>query len=126
MNLEKAVCQFLHEKGAGVPGKTLFYGHMPHQIKSGVVVLVRVPPNDDPYTRIRKGTFQVVVRDEIRDAAYDKAVSIKKLLRLEGGVVGGMSFKFILPKHDPLVYPRSDGGLFEASVNYQFTADNWE
>lgn len=126
MILTKTIVAYLHDRGHGEPGLDLFYGFMPHQVTAGSVVLARSAIEIEPYTGIRKGTFQVVTRDATSDLAYNKAAAIAKVLRLEGAVIGALSFKFILPKHDPLVYPRSDGGLFEASVNYQFSADNWE
>lgn len=126
MMLTMIVATYLRDIGQGELGNTLFYGFMPHQIPTGSVVLCRTPIEEDAYTGLRKGTFQVVTRDATADLAYNKAAAIRRVLRLEGADIGNVSFKFILPRHDPLVYPRSDGGLFEASVNYQFSADNWE
>lgn len=126
MKLLQALVDFIQAQGLGTPGKDLFRGFMPAQVETGTVILARVQIDDDPYCRVKKGTFQVVTRAATGDLAYDKAVAIKKVLRLEGADMGGVSFKFILPKHDPLVFPRTDGGQYEASVNYQFVADNWE
>lgn len=126
MKLLEAIVQFIQANGLGVPGKDLFRGYMPAQVLEGTVVLARVAIDDDPYSGIKKGPFQVVTRAATGDLAYAKAAAIKKLLRLEGAVIGEVSFKFITPKHEPIVYPRADGGQYEASVNYQFVADNWE
>ena len=124
--LLQAILLHLESNGLGVRGKTLFRGYMPAEVEVGSVVLVRTTIDEDPYTGIRKGSFQVVCRADTGDEAGDQAVAIKRVLRLKGVEIGGVRFKFIQPKHDPLVYPRSDGGQFEASVNYQFVADNWE
>lgn len=126
MKLLQAITNFIQAQGLGTPGVDLFYGHMPAEVDAGSVVLARVMIDIDPYTGINKGTFQVVSRAMKGDQAYDRAAAIKKVLRLEGAELGGVSFKFIHPKHEPLVFPRTDGGQYEASVNYQFVADNWE
>lgn len=126
MKLQQAIVDLIQANGLGQPGKDLFRGYMPAEVETGTVVLARVAIEEDPYSGIKKGTFQVVTRAATGDLAYDKAAAIKKLLRLEGVDLSGVSFKFILPRHEPLVFPRSDGGQYEASVNYQFVADNWE
>lgn len=126
MKLLEAIVQFIQVNGLGNPGVDLFRGYMPAEVETGTVVLARVPIEDDPYCRTKKGTFQVVTRAATGDLAHAKAAAIKKLLRLEGAEIGEVGFKFIIPKHEPLVYPRADGGQYEASVNYQFVADNWE
>lgn len=126
MKLLQAIVDYIQAQGLGTPGKDLFRGFMPAQVQAGTVVLARVAIDDEPYSGIKKGTFQVVTRGATGDLAYAKAAAIKKVLRLEGVEIGEVKFKFILPKHDPLVFPRSDGGQYEASVNYQFVADNWE
>lgn len=126
MKLLQAITDFIQAQGLGTPGVDLFYGFMPSEINVGTVVLARVMIDDDPYTRIKKGTFQVVCRGRNSAEAHDKAAAIKKVLRLEGVEIGGVSFKHAYPKHEPLVFPRTDGGQYEASVNYQFVADNWE
>jgi hypothetical protein len=126
MKLLEAITGYIQAQGLGTQGVDLFYGYMPAEIDSGSVVLARVMIDIDPYTGINKGTFQVVSRAMKSAQAYDRAAAIKKVLRLEGAELGGVKFKFILPKHEPLVFPRTDGGQYEASVNYQFVADNWE
>lgn len=126
MKLLQAIVDHLQANGLGTPGKDLFRGYMPAQVDTGVVVLARVAIDEDAYSGIKKGPFQIVTRAASGDLAYDKAAAIKKVLRLEGVEIGGVRFKYILPKHEPLVYPRTDGGQYEASVNYQFVADNWE
>lgn len=108
-----------------VPGSTLFHSHMPADIKSGVLVMARVPIEIDLYTGMRKGTFQVVCRDIKITLAHDKATAIMKAIASEGVVVGGVDFRFIKPQHEPLVFPRTEGAQFEAAVNYTFAA-HWE
>jgi len=126
MKLQQAIVDYLQAQGLGTTGKDLFRAHMPAKVVSGSLVLTRTMIDDDPYSRLKKGSIQIISRDATADLAYERAAAIKSVLRLQGVVMGEVSFKFIIPKHEPLVFPRTDGGEFEASVNYQFVADNWE
>lgn len=108
-----------------VPGRSLFHSHMPADVVSGVLVMARVPVMVDPYTGMRKGTFQVVCRDLKIVLAHDRATAIMKAIASEGVVVGEVDFRFIKPQHEPLVFPRTEGAQFEAAVNYTFAA-HWE
>jgi len=110
---------------AVVPGVSLFHSHMPADVVSGVLVMARVPVLIDPYTGMRKGTFQVICRDLKITLAHDRASAIIEAIVSEGVVVGGVNFRFIKPQHEPLVFPRTEGAQFEAAVNYNFAA-NWE
>lgn len=126
MKLLDSIITLIQTNSLGVPGKTLFRDYMPSDIKSGTLVLARVAIEIDPYTGLRKGSVQIVSRDKTPDLARKRASDIMKVVKLEDAVVAGVSFKFIRPKHEPIVFPRADGGLFEASVNYQFVAQDWE
>lgn len=108
-----------------VAGVSLFHSHMPADVKSGVLVMTRVPILIDPYTGMRKGTFQVVCRDLKITLAHDMATAIMKAIASEGVITGGVDFRFIKPQHEPLAFPRTEGAQFEAAVNYTFAA-HWE
>lgn len=125
MKLETALVNIIQAAGHGQIGRTLFHTHMPAQVTEGTLVLTRVAIFKDPFTGLRKGPFQVVCRAATPEAAHGKAVAIIDALRTEGAVLNEVDFKFIFPINEPLVYPRTDGGQFEASVNYQFAA-YWE
>jgi hypothetical protein len=126
MKLEDAVVALIGTRVAGfTQGVNLFHSHMPAQITDGTLILTRVPIYPDAYNGMRKGTFQVIVRGTDLVAAHDKASAIAKALRGEGAVAGDVKFLFIFPENEPLVFPRTEGSLFEASVNFQFAA-HWE
>uniref|UniRef100_A0AAU6W111 Uncharacterized protein n=1 Tax=Pseudomonas phage Nican01 TaxID=3138540 RepID=A0AAU6W111_9CAUD len=125
MKLEESIVATIQQAGLGQPGKTLFHTHMPASVNKGIMVMARVPVMIDPYTGLRKGTFQVVVRAATIVEAHALAVQIMPVLTTEGAKRGEVRFLFIKPEHDPLVFPRTEGGQFEASVNYNFAA-NWE
>lgn len=125
MKLEEAIVSMIQTAGLGTVGVSLFHSHMPAQVLNGVLVMTRVPIANDPYSGLRKGPFQVVVRSQDLEEAHNKASQIMKALTTDGVTVGEVSFLFIKPAHEPLVFPRTEGSLFEASVNYNFAA-NWE
>jgi hypothetical protein len=74
-----------------------------------------------------KGPFQLIVRSNSAKDANDQATAISKMLssheRIKLGLGTSISLpsiliNYIFPRHLPVVYPRSDGGFFEASVNF--------
>lgn len=125
MKLEAAIVRRLELAGKGVPGTNLFHSHMPAQVPVGTLVLTRVAILRDPYSGLRKGQFQVVCRGVSAEAVHAMAVEALEALRGEQVMVGNVNFLFIFPLHEPIVFPRTDGSQYEASVNYQFSA-YWE
>jgi hypothetical protein len=98
---------------------------MPAELNIGILVMTRVQILVDPYTGMRKGTFQVICRDLEIVPAHDRATSLIKAIVTEGVKVGEVTFNFIKPQHEPLVFPRTEGAQFEAAVNFNFAA-HWE
>lgn len=118
MNIENVV-DFLAANGVGVKGKTLFGRSLPASAKSAVLVIANSRINRHPYQKGRRdGTFQVIVRGITYSEIESKAESIMTLLDGEGITMGSDHFLSIYPQHEPMIYPRSEGGLLEASVNY--------
>lgn len=126
MKLEDAIVARIVANVPGlIVGKTIYHSHMPSEVKSGVLVMTRTPIEVNPYTGVRKGAFQVICRELKIGDAHDRATSIMKAMATEGVIEGVVRFMFIKPAHEPLVFPRTEGGQFEAAVNYNFAAD-WE
>lgn len=125
MKLEDALVLLLREVRMTpviVPGKNLFHSFMPSEVEAGTLILTRVPIMIDPYHGLRKGTFQVICRNKNLVAAHDAATTILNGIVNEGVTKGGVNFRFIKALNEPLVFPRTEGGQFEASVNYNFAA----
>jgi len=119
VNLEHIV-DYLHQSGVGVKGKTLFAYSMPKQ-PNGILVLARSPISIHPYQKGRSdGTFQVAVRGTRYEEITAKADEVVSALTGEGLVMGTLHFLSVMPIHQPLIYPRSDGSMLEASVNFNF------
>lgn len=125
MKLEDALVKIIADAGLGIEGKTLFHSHMPSEVQKGILVMTRVGITIDAYTGLRKGPFQIIVRDKKIADAHNLATAVLKAMKTDGKTVGVVNFLFIHADHEPLVFPRTEGGQFEASVNYTFAA-NWE
>jgi len=121
VNLEPLV-DYLAAQGIGIKGQTLFAQAMPARVKSGVLIVTNSPIEIHPYQRGRlDGTFQVIVRGSRYDQIHDLASRVQNLFYVEGLVLEQMRFQVIRPLHQPLIYPRAEGGQLEASVNFNFT-----
>lgn len=119
MNLEHIV-DYLEAAGIGKKGKTIYAYSMPKQAH-GVLVLARAPISIHPYQKGRNdGSFQVSVRGTRYEEITGKANEVIKALFGEGLVMGDLKFLSITPIHQPFIYPRSDGSMLEASVNFNF------
>lgn len=120
MNLQPIVDK-LQTESLGTPGVDLFREQMPHQVVKGMLVTQQMPVERNPYAPgYRKGSFQVIVRDAVYDDARTTANSVIDAITGDGITLGDMKFRFIRARHDPLLFPRSDGDLVEASVNFDF------
>lgn len=74
-----------------------------------------------------KGALQLIVRSnsakdaEVQAAAVSKLLSSQEKQKLgqgEGLTLPSIQVNYIYPRHLPVVYPRSDGDFYEASVNF--------
>ena len=120
MKLESIAAK-LEEDGVGIQGQTLFVHRMPESISAGVLLLNRLSgtPINHELPGLRKTSFQVIVRDTDYTSGFTKAEQISELLSIEDQALGNMNIHWILPKHEPVVYPVSRGDLLEISVNFE-------
>lgn len=120
MNLSSMV-EFLQQKGLGVPGQNLFAYAMPDSIAQGLLLTAQMPIQRDMYVlELYRGEFQVIARGSTHDELIARLNSVSDTLTLQGDVIGTMHFRFIVPMHAPLVFPRAESRLLEASVNFKF------
>jgi hypothetical protein len=120
MNLESIV-QFMREKGLGTPGQNLFAYGMPESVSQGLLVTSQMPIQRNKYvTQLRRGEFQVIARGSLHAELIDRLNSVSDALNVQGVIIGDMNFRFIVPLNNPLVFPRADSRLLEASVNFEF------
>lgn len=124
------VAALLAAAGLGTPGKDLFVHRMPDGCPAGLVVLNRLAAQaiDWNLPRYRRDSFQVVARHRLPLEAERLARRAMEALTLfgwrelppAGAVERPTAVMFIRPRHEPIVYPRSESDLHEASVNYDF------
>lgn len=101
-------------------GKKLFVNMLPAQVSEAA--LIRDNPggikvNGEMLTE-RRGDFQFVSRAIKAQDAYRVAQEVSSVLTLNGLELNGYVVKVARPKHEPLIYQVSEGGLYESSVNF--------
>ncbi len=98
----------------------VFAYNMPAELKSAILVVSWVPAEIHPdIYGYRIGEFTVVVRDPNYETGIALSKEIGDALTGEGQTLSGVYFMFIRAKHEPMVFPRSEGNGVEFAVNYQ-------
>lgn len=119
----KTIAEYAESIGAGMIGRDLFAYNMPESSNLGI--LLRQPlvgaEIDYELPGYRKSKFQVITRckpPEIEQgrAKIDEFVSAITILSETN--LTGMQIKFMRPRHDPVMYPISEGANLEFSVNF--------
>lgn len=120
MNLLDVVA-FMRQKGLGEPGRDLFAYAMPGTVENGLLVTSQVPVARHPYVkRLIRGEFQVIARGAEHESLIARLESVSDALTVQGVTMGKMNFRFIRAVNVPLVFPRAESRLLEASVNFEF------
>jgi hypothetical protein len=82
---------------------------------------------DNELADFYKGGFQLILRSSNPKTANDQAQAISDYLNSHrkeamgqdsGFVLPTIKVNYIFPRHLPVVFPRSDGSFFEASINF--------
>ncbi len=125
MNLD-AICQIIEDAGLGTLGESLFQHHMPETATQGLVL--RLPLEGVPINHyipgFRRGSFQVIVRDDRFAEGQAVAERVFDLLTLHRrdfqDAQGKLYFRILqcLPRTEPIVYPRMGSNLTEWSINF--------
>lgn len=120
MNLQHVVDR-LAAAGLGVPGVTLFRERMPMAVAEGLLVCELQPNTINPYVMgLKRGTFAVVARGSELDAIRARLQSATAELTVQGWIVDSTHYRHVTPRHDPFIYPRSDGDLYEGNVLFDY------
>lgn len=120
MKLE-AVASLIAQAGIAVPGENLFVYHLPDSVLNGVLIVDSSTgePIDYEVIGFRKTSFQIIVRASTHSVGKEMAERIMNLLTItKQQIAPGFSVKYMRPRHEPVVYPISEGGHLEFSVNY--------
>ncbi len=101
--------------------KNLFVNYMGPKIPKGVLIresYMGTPINHYLPDYFRT-SFQIIVRDSDYVEGRRKADMILESLTVkQSRTIGTMSVRQILPRHEPLVYPVSEGNRLEWSMNF--------
>jgi len=119
MDLEPLI-DYLERENLGTPGVDLFRHFMPSEVEEGILVTVRTAINIDRYLGYCEGDFQVIARGKDYDQPRLFMVEVMKAFNQQGLTLGDMYFHYILPKHEPLLFPKAESDLKEVSVNFEF------
>jgi hypothetical protein len=111
----------------GVAGQTIFIDYMSENINSGILLLSSLAGNTIDYELPGwrwHDSFQAIIRSPDRAAGMALAIQVKNALTiLQDTVVSApsgqsYSLRYLRPIHDPIVYPRQLGGVWEISINF--------
>ena len=109
-----------------IEGETLFQHGMPETVEFGALVRDNYPGGskiDHELPGFRKFRFQVIVRakDYLQGRALAQKVS--SALTMGETEIPGAFVRYIRPRHDPISYPLSRGGVVEFSTNFDAACD---
>lgn len=128
MFIPEQIAQYLQDKGVGTIGVDIFVHTMPAEAKNGLLIIstqngINI---DQEMPKWRRGKFQLIARDSRYNVAVKKANQALEHLAFEGwrtfpefADMPATDIYRIWPSTEPIVYPRSDMDVMEASVNYE-------
>lgn len=119
----KTIAEYAESKDAGTIGVNLFAYNMPETSNLGVLLRQPLVGADIDYELpgYRKSKFQVVVRCKPAEIEQGRAKIddfVQKITLLTETALTGYLIKFMRPRHDPIMYPISEGANLEFSVNF--------
>ncbi|CDT52565.1 hypothetical protein VCR15J2_390007 [Vibrio coralliirubri] len=102
-------------------GQTVFVGFMPAKVKEGLLFAANQTLNRNNYTGMYAGATQILFRSN--NPAKSSRVMRQVTAALSGFEFGDLETDSVrivefLARHEPLVYPKQESGLYEASVNF--------
>lgn len=122
------IANVLAAANVGEIGKTLFAHRMPAEVTKGVLVLAPLAGDeiDHELPGWRRGRFQIIARArtplEATMLALQATLALtwhKTRILPEAPPFPAVEVRYLRPMHDPAVYPKSEGNLVEASVNFE-------
>jgi hypothetical protein len=117
----KDLSDYLEIQGTVEQGNTMFLHTMPPEVNKAV--MLRVPLGgtsiDHELRGYFKTSYQLIVRHTQVQPGFDLANSLLKKLFFSEKQLNNIYVKFSRPKHQPVMYRRSESGNFEFSVNFE-------
>lgn len=99
--------------------KDAFVNEIPSEAEKAILVFQEAIPVNHEISGYYRGYVQVVVRSDDQEKAETVARDLFEKLNVSSVQIGSTYFSFMRPEHLPLVYPRTGGDLYEASVNFE-------
>jgi len=114
------LADYLDGQGIVTKGQTLFIHYMPQTIKIGALMLGKLTgtPIDPELPGYYKTGFRIIVRHQDIVDGLAMANQIKDALNMRNVELPGMSIRYIVPKHEPVLFPISEGDHLEISINF--------
>ena len=126
------VANLMVANGVGRLGRDVFVHAMPETVTQGWLILGKLDLLDIDWDlpTLRKEGFQILARHpspleaEKMAMRAARAVSFHQWRDLPpaGSAESSIRALYIRPRHDPIVFPRSEGDIYEASVNFEFVS----
>jgi len=107
----------LRQAGIAEP---IMINHMPHRVRIGVLLLNKLAGAeiDHEIDGLRRSSFQAIVRHPEYAQGRQLAERVMDALQMARREIPGAEVKYIRARHEPVVYPISEGELLEFSVNF--------
>lgn len=120
MKLEP-IAQHLVTEDVAEGGVDLFVYRMPAQIKQGILLIGDLGGTeiDHELPGYKRTSFQAIIRHTELVEGMELANLVLKTLTLsDNTILDNLLFRYVLPRHEPVVYPVSEGDYLEFSVNF--------
>lgn len=121
MDLLLNASQSLEQAGVGARGQSVFVLHMPDTVKEGVLLrnsLNPIPIDHELPGYRNSGRFMVVCRSTSYAGVFELVERAMAALTISDTFTAGMKINHQRPQAEPLVYPASESGSYEAVVNF--------
>jgi len=114
------LAEYLESEGIAKAGKDLFAYYMPDSVSEGILLISSLEgtPIDTELPGYRKTGFQVIIRHDDHVKGRALADQVSSALTMSNTTLTDMYVNYIRPRHEPVVFPSSEGDFLEFSVNY--------
>jgi len=119
-NILEDIQDYVNDRGIAIVGDDSFQFSMPAKVSRGV--LFRLPLTGVKIDHELRGYFttqiQVIVRDADYKAGGERCETLTEALTMCHRRLQNFYVDYMRPQHEPIIYPRSESGYIEFSVNY--------
>tara|TARA_R110000851_G_C13102760_1_gene569250 strand:- start:33162 stop:33545 length:384 start_codon:yes stop_codon:yes gene_type:complete len=120
MKLEP-IAQHLVTEDVAEQGVDLFIYNMPSGVEIGILLISSLSGTEIDYELpgFKRTSFQAIVRHTEFVEGRELADLVSSTLTLKNGtMLDNLLVRYIRPRHEPVVYPVSEGDYLEFSINF--------